>query len=158
MISDFDKKCIAKAIEIANKNIDIGGGPFGAVIAENNQIISESGNKVRIINDPTAHAEIEAIRNACSIKKSFSLENCTLYASCEPCPMCLGAIYWAKITRVIFASNRTNAAEAGFDDNFIYEDISKPITHRSIETIQVEIKEAQDVFKKWIDLNNKLPY
>lgn len=158
MISEFDIKCLEKAIEIANCNIDFGGGPFGAVISENNLIISESGNKVRIINDPTAHAEIEAIRIACKTKGSFTLENCTIYSSCEPCPMCLGAIYWAKISRIVFASTRVDAAKAGFDDNTIYEEIQLPVGDRKIETIHLQNAKADSVFKKWIEIDKKLEY
>jgi len=149
---------LERAISIALNNIQKGGGPFGAIIVENNQIISESGNQVRIINDPTAHAEIQAIRKACSIKKSFSLENCTIYTSCEPCPMCLGAIYWAKISRIIFASSRQDAATAGFDDNKIYIELSKDIKMREIPTNQINTLNALNVFKNWVDYNNKLEY
>lgn len=158
MISEFDIKCLEKAIEIANCNIDIDGGPFGAVISENDTIISESGNKVRIINDPTAHAEIEAIRIACKTKDSFTLENCTIYSSCEPCPMCLGAIYWAKISRIVFASTRFDAAKAGFDDNAIYQEILLPLGERNIETIHLQNSKADSVFKKWIEIDKKLEY
>lgn len=153
-----DSFFLQKAIEIANQNIELGGGPFGAIIVENNAIISESGNKVRLINDPTAHAEIEAIRIACKKKNSYTLENCTIYSSCEPCPMCLGAIYWAKISKIIFASSRHDAAIGGFDDNKIYVELSKKIKERDITTIQIQSEEAQEVFKKWMKIKDKLSY
>lgn len=158
MINEQDNFFLAKAIEIASQNIDKGGGPFGAIITENNEILCDGGNMVRINNDPTAHAEIEVIRKACKIKNSYSLENCTIYCSCEPCPMCLGAIYWAKISRIVFASSRKDAANAGFDDNFIYEEIEVDISNRSKNTIQIDLEIAHDVFKKWNNFNNKLVY
>ena len=158
MNSEFDIQFLQRAIEIAQANIDNGGGPFGAVITLENKIIAESGNMVRINNDPTAHAEIEAIRKATNTLQHFSLENCTLYSSCEPCPMCLGAIYWAKINRIVFSSSRNDAAKAGFDDKFIYDEILLPINKRSISTICIPRQNAEDVLKKWIEYDNKLRY
>ena len=158
MNTEEDLFFLQKTIEIAHKNIDLGGGPFGAVIVENSKIISESGNQVRIINDPTAHAEVQAIRIACKKINSYSLENCTIYCSCEPCPMCLGAIYWAKISRIVFAASRNDAAQGGFDDNKIYLELAKNIQAREIPTTQIQSSQAKNVFTTWIQNNNKLEY
>ncbi|MFW5850629.1 MAG: nucleoside deaminase [Bacteroidota bacterium] len=155
---DKDSYFLEKAIDRAIKNISENGGPFGALIVENGTIISESGNRVRIINDPTAHAEVEAIRKACATKNTYSLENCTIYCSCEPCPMCLSAIYWARISRIVFAASKLDAARAGFDDKYIYDEIAKPIDLRTIETIQIETKKNTDAFKKWAAYIDKLDY
>lgn len=158
MISELDSTFLHRAIEIAHSNIDNGGGPFGAVITYKNNIIAESGNMVRIQNDPTAHAEIEAIRKACATLQNYSLEHCTIYSSCEPCPMCLGAIYWAKINRIVFASSRFDAAAAGFDDKLIYDEILLPIAQRTVTTVSAPLQIADDVFKKWIEFDKKLRY
>src|SRR5450759_1011222 len=119
-----DKLFLLRAINIAAAGIKNGGGPFGAVITKEGKIISEAINNVVLTNDPTAHAEILAIRKAASVLKSHDLNKCTLYTSCEPCPMCLGAIYWAGIKKVVYACDRIDAERAGFSDNFIYEEIS----------------------------------
>jgi guanine deaminase len=158
MNTQDDIRFLKRAIELSEKNIAKGGGPFGAVIVADNTILAESGNNVRIHNDPTAHAEVEAIRMACKKKKSFSLENCTIYASCEPCPMCLSAIYWAKISRIVFAASRSHAAEAGFNDAFLYEEMQQDIASRSIPTIQIQLEDTNKVFKKWADYMHKLMY
>jgi len=153
-----DEDFLLRAIELANENISKGGGPFGAVIVENGKIIAETGNKVRIINDPTAHAEVQAIRIACDLKQSFSLENCTIYSSCEPCPMCLGAIYWAKIPRLIFSANKQDAAKAGFDDKKIYDEINKKYSDRDIETICLDLPEGKNIFTNWLNSPDILKY
>lgn len=140
---------LERAIAIALESVERGGGPFGAVVVENGEIIAEAGNCVRLHNDPTAHAEVEAIRKACAIKNSHSLENCTLYASCEPCPMCLGAIYWARLQRVVFSATRHHAARAGFDDNVIYTELHKDITERFIETVHINLLSAHALFEVW---------
>lgn len=158
MHNSQDEHFLQITIEIAEKNIAIGGGPFGAIIVKNGNIIASSGNKVRIMNDPTAHAEIEAIRLACSKIKSFSLENCTIFSSCEPCPMCLGAIYWAKISRLVYGASKKDAARGGFDDNKIYTEIAKPNEDREIPTFHLALPEAQQVFEKWINTPDKLKY
>ncbi|MFO7868397.1 MAG: nucleoside deaminase [Bacteroidales bacterium] len=158
MTTNKDLVFLKHAIEIAHKNIQKNGGPFGAVITENDAIIAESGNNVRIINDPTAHAEIEAIRKACKNKNTYSLENCTIYSSCEPCPMCLSAIYWARISRVVFSSSKTDASDAGFDDNFIYKEIQKPIEERFIPTYQIKTIESKIVFDLWKNDKNSYMY
>jgi tRNA(Arg) A34 adenosine deaminase TadA len=138
-----------QAISLAKQNIQQGGGPFGAVIVKNNQVISTGANCVTTSNDPTAHAEITAIREACTKLNSFSLEDCTLYSSCEPCPMCLSAIYWAKIKTLYFGATHEDADKAGFRDNFLYKELSLPIHKRSLETHQIQHSEALAPFKEW---------
>ncbi|MCL2327896.1 MAG: nucleoside deaminase [Bacteroidetes bacterium] len=149
MKNKSDTFFLERAIAIALESVERGGGPFGAVVVENGKIIAESGNCVRQHNDPTAHAEVEAIRRACEIKQSHSLENCVLYASCEPCPMCLGAIYWARLQRVVFSATRHHAARIGFDDNFIYTELGKDIIERSIKTVHIDLPSAHALFEVW---------
>ncbi|MDR1761568.1 MAG: nucleoside deaminase [Bacteroidales bacterium] len=149
---------LERAIAIAHESALQGGGPFGAIIVENGEIIAEAGNCVRLHNDPTAHAEIEVIRQACEIKQSHSLEHCVLYASCEPCPMCLGAIYWARLSRLVFSATRHHAARAGFDDNLIYSELSKTIAQRSIQSTHTDLSSAHAVFELWIQKDDKERY
>ncbi|MEX0986510.1 MAG: nucleoside deaminase [Bacteroidales bacterium] len=149
---------IKRAISLADKNIDHGGGPFGAVIVKGGKIIAEASNQVTRNNDPTAHAEIMAIRQAGEKLNNFDLSDCILYASCEPCPMCLGAIYWARIPEVYFASDRNDAESAGFDDSLIYAELSRDIDTRKLKMVRVKEKAADTLFKKWIDKSDKLPY
>ena len=149
---------IREAIRISRQNMENGGGPFGAVIVKDGRIIARSGNAVTLENDPTAHAEINAIREACNYLKDFDLSGCVLYSSCEPCPMCLGAIYWARIDTIYFAADREDAAHAGFDDSFIYREMQKPINDRSIPTHQELRGEAVKTFKEWIDKEDKIQY
>jgi len=157
-MNDNDREFLSKAISLARENIYKGGGPFGALVVKNNLIISSANNKVTQTNDPTAHAEIEAIRAASKELGSFLLEGCTLYSSCEPCPMCLGAIYWAGIKRLVFAAGKNDAAEVGFDDSFIYNELTKSYKQRKIQTHQALKKEAQQVFKEWDKYPLKKPY
>ena len=132
-MTDRDSYFMQRAIDLAEKGIDSNaGGPFGAVIVKNNKIISEGYNKVTSTNDPTAHAEIIAIKEACKKLNSFQLDDCTIYTSCEPCPMCLGAIYWARPKKVFYACNREDAAMIDFDDQFIYDELKKKINERRI--------------------------
>ena len=147
-----------RAIELAIKNVRSGSGPFGAVIVRNGEIIAEGTNRVTTSNDPTAHAEILAIRKACAQAGSFELPGCEIYSSCEPCPMCLGAIYWARPARVFFASTAADASKAGFDDSFIYSEISKPHAQRKIPMIQIMTEEAREVFRAWERQPNKVRY
>lgn len=147
-----------EAIRISMQNMDGGGGPFGAVIVKDGQIIARAGNTVALDNDPTAHAEVNAIRKATEYLGNFDLSGCELYSSCEPCPMCLGAIYWARIDRLIFAATRADAAEAGFDDSFIYEELQKPISQRSIPTHQEMREEALQTFEHWKEKEDKIQY
>lgn len=148
-----------QAIKIARENIQSGnGGPFGAVIVKNGKIIGRGANSVTSHNDPTAHAEVMAIRDACKNLQSFQLDDCELYTSCEPCPMCLGAIYWARPKKIYFAATRAMAAEAGFDDSYIYDQIPLQLHQRDIPTIGIQSSEAKAVFEEWIQSENKVPY
>jgi guanine deaminase len=153
-----DKLFLRKAIENATKGITKGRGPFGAVVAKNGKIISEAENNVVLARDPTAHAEILAIREASSVLKSHDLSDCILYSSCEPCPMCLGAIYWAGIKKVVYACDRIDAQEAGFSDNFIYEEILLKPADRKVSFLQIKDIGGEEVFMKWDELENKIPY
>lgn len=157
-ITEADKKFIKMACELASENIDNGGGPFGAVIVKDGEVVSTGCNRVTAINDPTAHAEISAIREACYKLKNFKLEDCVIYSSCEPCPMCLSAIYWAGISKIYYANNKHDAAAIDFDDNFIYEEIAKPYQLRTIPIIHVEDEHAIDHFKKWSSKEDKIEY
>jgi len=134
------------------------GGPFGCVIVKDNVIIGRGNNKVLLTNDPTAHAEVTAIRDACRYLNSFQLEGCDLYTSCEPCPMCLGAIYWARPSKVFFACTRNDAAEIGFDDDFIYHELEKTFTSRSIPMQQMMREKALMIFEAWKSKPDKIPY
>jgi len=147
-----------KAIDIAVKNIENGGGPFGALIVKDNVVIASSGNSVTADNDPTAHAEVNAIRIAASLLKTFDLSGCVIYSSCEPCPMCLGAIYWARLDKLFFAATRTDAQNAGFSDALIYSEINLPIYERTLHTEHVSIENAEFPFEEWKNLMDKIPY
>ncbi len=150
---------LQQAIDLAAANINSGeGGPYGAVIVKNNQIIAASANKVTSLRDPTAHAEVMVIRQACVQLNDFQLRGCALYTSCEPCPMCLGAIYWARLDKVYFACNRHDAAAAGFDDSFIYGQISLLPEKRTIPMIHLSASTACLPFELWNSKTDKIPY
>jgi len=150
---------MSRAIELAKKGIDSNaGGPFGAVIVKNGEIIAEGYNKVTSTMDPTAHAEVVAIRNACEKLNSFQLDDCIIYTSCEPCPMCLGAIYWARPKEVFYGCTREDATNIDFDDQFIYNEIAKEINGRQISFKNIMRKEANEVFKNWIRKEDKTEY
>jgi tRNA(Arg) A34 adenosine deaminase TadA len=134
------------------------GGPFGAVIVKDGVVIAEGWNEVTSDFDPTAHAEVSAIRRACRALQTFSLQGAVLYSSCEPCPMCLGAVYWARLDRLVFANTRWDAAAIGFDDNWIYDEIPKALDQRSIPTRHLPNADAKAVFDAWLTLPNKTPY
>lgn len=152
-------KFMRKAIRISVANVEKQkGGPFGAIVVKDGRIIARGSNQVTSSNDPTAHAEIVAIRKACKALKTFQLTGCEIYTSCEPCPMCLGAIYWARPDRVFYANTRHEAAEAGFDDAFIYEEINVPPTERKITMIHTPDPDAMQVFRDWIIKPDKTPY
>jgi tRNA(Arg) A34 adenosine deaminase TadA len=153
-----DKKFLRKAIEIAESGIKNGGGPFGAVISLNGEIIAESNNRVVLNTDPTAHAEVLAIRQAAGILGTHNLNGCVLYSSCEPCPMCLGAIYWSGIERVVYASDRLDAAAAGFNDELIYNEISVDPSERRISFQHMDDPEAKELFRKWEKFDGKVTY
>lgn len=148
-----------EAIDLSVKNVQENkGGPFGAVVVKDGKIIARGYNQVTANNDPTAHAEITAIREACKVLGSFQLTNCEIYTSCEPCPMCLGAIYWARPSRVYYANTKEDAAAIQFDDDFIYKEIAKPIQFREMEFKQVMRKEALEAFVLWKEKTDKIEY
>jgi len=150
---------MARAIELSIDNVRSGrGGPFGAVVVRGGKIIAEGVNCVTAVNDPTAHAEVVAIREACKKLGVFELKDCEMYTSCEPCPMCLGAIYWARPARVYFGSTAADASNAGFDDSFIYNEIPRPHARRKIPMIQMMRDEALEAFRAWQRQPNKVPY
>jgi tRNA(Arg) A34 adenosine deaminase TadA len=150
---------MARAIQLSIDGVRSGrGGPFGAVIVRDGQIVAEGVNQVTSTNDPTAHAEVLAIRQACTKLRSFELKDCELYSSCEPCPMCLGAIYWARLLRVYFANTAEDAAKIGFDDSFIYAELKLPHSQRRIPTIQMMREEALSGFKEWVVKPDKILY
>lgn len=153
-----DKIFLRRAIELAASGIKQGGGPFGAVISQNGKIIAESNNKVVLNTDPTAHAEVLAIREAARALGTHELKGCVLYSSCEPCPMCLGAIYWSGMERVVFASGRHDAAAAGFNDEMIYDEIALDPSERHIPFLQMEESEAKELFRKWEEFDGKVKY
>lgn len=157
-MSEKDLLFIRRAIELSLENVRRGGGPFGAVVTRDGKIISESCNKVTLLNDPTAHAEIGAIREAAGKLSTFDLSGCSIYVSCEPCPMCLGAIYWARIDKVFFANTRFDAEYIGFDDSFIYEEITLPMKERKIEFKQLLREEALEAFRAWEENEDKVKY
>jgi tRNA(Arg) A34 adenosine deaminase TadA len=138
--------------------MDAGGGPFGAVIVKDNNILSESTNRVVLNNDPTAHAEILAIRSASSSLQTFDLDGCTLYTSCEPCPMCLGAIYWSGIKKVVYACDRTDAEDAGFSDKLIYDEIALDPSVRLVKFIRMKGSGGEEIFRKWNEMEDKIAY
>lgn len=148
-----------EAIRLSIQNIREGvGGPFACVIVKDGKIVARGTNSVTSTNDPTAHAEIVAIRNACKELKTFQLTGCEIYTSCEPCPMCLGAIYWARPDKIYFANGRADAAKIGFDDEFLYEELPKKISHRKIPTAQLMREEALAAFHEWEQKNDKIKY
>jgi guanine deaminase len=153
-----DKLFLHRAIETATIGISNGGGPFGSVIVKDGRLISEAYNRVILNNDPTAHAEVLAIRQASSVLKSHDLHECILYASCEPCPMCLGAIYWAGIKKVVYSSDRLDAESAGFSDKMIYNEIILDPSVRKISFIRLDDPQAKEVFRKWDQQENKVTY
>ena len=148
-----------EAIRLSVENVTQGkGGPFGAVVVKDGKIIARGANSVTTLNDPTAHAEVVAIREACKVLGSFQLIGCEIYTSCEPCPMCLGAVYWARPDKLYYANTKQDAAAIDFDDNFIYEEIAKPINERKLFTQQLMRNEALEAFKKWGESNIKIEY
>jgi guanine deaminase len=155
----MDNPFMARAIQLAIENVRSGrGGPFGAVIAKDGNLIAEGANQVTSTNDPTAHAEILAIRSACAKLGIFDLHGCEIFTSCEPCPMCLGAIYWARLSRIYFASAAADASRIGFDDSLIYREIAQPHTHRTIPMVQMMREESLAAFRAWEEKPNKIVY
>ena len=155
----MEKKFMQRAIELARYGMDNNeGGPFGCVVVKNGEIVAEGNNRVTTSNDPTAHAEVVAIRNACEKLDTFQLTGCEVYTSCEPCPMCLGAIYWARPSKVYYAATKDDAADAGFDDSFIYEELELPADQKNIPLIPLERDAAVEVFEKWKLKEDKVEY
>lgn len=151
----FMRRAIALSAERMRANL---GGPFGALIVKDGKVIAEGWNLVTSENDPTAHAEVSAIRKACAALGTFSLAGCEIFTSCEPCPMCLGAIYWARLDRITFANSRQDAAAIGFDDEFLYREVAKPVGERTIPTIKLTMPEAEAVFAEWQAKPDKIEY
>ena len=147
-----------RAIELSIKSVNNGGGPFGSVIVKGDEIIAEGSNKVTSNNDPTAHGEIVAIREACKKLNDFSLNGCELYSTCEPCPMCLSAIYWARIDKIYYANTREDARKIDFDDSLIYTELQKNIDKRKIPMIQILRNEALKAFELWDKKKDKVKY
>ena len=157
-ISAEDAKFMEMAIRLSEDNIDTGGGPFGAVIVRDGEVIATGTNRVVPNNDPTAHAEVMAIRSACEKLGTFQLTGCTVYSSCEPCPMCLGAIYWAHIDRLYYGCNKLDAADAGFDDSFIYKELELDANQRRLKTEKLLPDEAKATFEAWKNKEDKVEY
>ena len=150
---------MSEAIALSNKGVNNNsGGPFGCIVVKEDRIVGKGFNKVTSTNDPTAHAEIVAIRDACRNLGTFQLEGCEIYTSCEPCPMCLGAIYWARPAVIYYANTRNDAAEIGFDDSMIYEEINKHMHQRKIPVINVGREDAQKIFVEWLQKKDKVNY
>ena len=158
-MTEHNDQYMKRAIELARDSVAVNaGGPFGAVVVKNGRIIGEGSNQVTSSNDPTAHAEIIAIREACKTIGSFQLDGCEIYTSCEPCPMCLGAIYWARPAKIFFACTREDAAIIGFDDDFIYQELEKANEQRELVLVSMMRDEALEVFKSWAAKPDKIEY
>lgn len=157
-ITDKDLYYMKMAADIAEENIDNGGGPFGAVIVKDGEIISTGVNTVTKTNDPTAHAEVNAIRNACRDLSTFSLKGCVVYSSCEPCPMCLSALYWAGVQRIYYGNTQADADAINFSDQFIYQELEKPKINRAIPLIHVDNNYTIKAFQKWASKEDKIEY
>lgn len=158
-MNEIDHKFIQIAIDLAMENVKNQlGGPFGAVVVKDGEVIGKGANTVTSTNDPTAHAEVVAIRNACAQLEAFKLEGCTLYTSCEPCPMCLSAIYWARIDRLVYACTKEDAARTGFDDAWIYDQISLSLPAQNIKNVQIGREKGLTVFKAWEEEEKKISY
>ena len=157
--TEQDNQWLEQAIELSRQGMKSGeGGPFGCIIVRQGQIVGRGSNKVTSSNDPTAHAEVVAIRDACKNLGSYQLADCDIFTSCEPCPMCLGAIYWARPSRIYFACTHIDAAEAGFDDSFIYKEINITPSERKIPSYEIMREEGKKVFSNWISKSDKITY
>lgn len=153
------KVFMQEAVRLSIDNVESGkGGPFGAVVVKNGKIIARGTNQVTALHDPTAHAEVVAIRKACESLQSFQLEGCEIYCSCEPCPMCLGAIYWARPSKVFYGNTKEDAARIGFDDQFIYDELKRPLPERKLLTVQLMPEQALEAFRKWVQNPDKIVY
>lgn len=156
--TDDDRRFMQMAIDLSIENIDSGGGPFGAVIVRDGRVVAKGANRVVPNNDPTAHAEVMAIRNACRELATFDLAGCTVYSACEPCPMCLSALYWAGIERICYANTKRDAAAIDFDDSFIYDQLRLDYDRRSIHCEHFMRHEAMEAFRKWEEKVDKIEY
>ena len=153
------KEFMKAAVKLSRDHMEANdGGPFGAVVVKDGQIVAEGFNKVTSTNDPTAHAEVVAIRNACAHLNNFNLKGCELYTSCEPCPMCLSAAYWSGVDVIYFSNTRKDAAEIGFSDDFLYEQVALPLEERSLPIRRIELQEANKVFQDWMVKEDKVLY
>lgn len=153
-----NEELMRRACRLSEDSVRNGGGPFGAVIAKDGVIIAEASNSVTIDNDPTAHAEVNAIRKACNRLATFNLEGCEIFCSCEPCPMCFGAIYWARISKIYYSNNRKDAADAGFSDDFIYNEISESPAQREKPMVELLPDEGKEAFRMWGKKKDKEEY
>lgn len=153
-----EKRFMLQAIKASLTNVDKGGGPFGAVIVKDGEVVAVGTNRVTCNNDPTAHAEVSAIRKACKKLKTFDLSGCEIYTSCEPCPMCLGAIYWARIDKIYYGNTKEDAANIGFDDSFIYQELSLRKEDRKVKMLQYLPEEAIKTFFRWSEKDDKVEY
>ena len=158
-MTERDQYFMRKAIELAKQGMEANaGGPFGAIVVKDDMIVGMGYNRVTSTNDPTAHAEVSAIRDACKNLNTHQLDDCVIYTSCEPCPMCLGAIYWARPRKVYFACTREDAAKIGFDDQYIYDEMGKDLADRKIEIEGIDREEALKVFEAWVEKEDRREY
>ena len=157
-ITDDDRRFMKMACDLACENVERGGGPFGAVIVKDGEVIAAAGNSVTLDNDPTAHAEVNAIRHACRLTNNFKLDGCVVYSSCEPCPMCLSALYWAGVSRIYYGNTAADADRINFGDDFIYKEIEKPHLERTIPCIHMEGTTAIESFNMWASKEDKIEY
>ena len=157
-ITEKDKEYMREAIRLADESVKNGGGPFGAVIVRNGEIVAGSANSVTIDNDPTAHAEVNTIRQACKKLGTFDLSDCVIYTSCEPCPMCLGAIYWARIKKIYYGNTKKDAADINFADDFIYKELEQRKEERFVPLISLLRNEALKTFRAWEAKQDKVEY
>lgn len=157
-ITEEDIRFMNMAASLAEKNIDEGGGPFGAVIVRDGVVVATGVNRVTIDNDPTAHAEVNAIRSACSKEQTFNLAGCVVYTSCEPCPMCLSALYWAGVSRIYYGNTQDDANAINFSDRFIYQELGKPQSERTIPCIKMDSTRTIKTFEKWVQKEDKIEY
>lgn len=157
-VTEEDRKFIDMASRLAEENVRRGGGPFGAVIVRDGKVVATGVNTVTLTNDPTAHAEVNAIRNACQEGQTFSLSGCVVYSSCEPCPMCLSALYWAGVERIYYGNTQDDADAINFSDRFIYRELEKPKAERAIPCIRVDHTRAGEAFRMWTEKEDKIEY
>lgn len=156
--ADYRQEFMDMAAEISAENVDRGGGPFGAVVVRDGEVVSTGANSVTLINDPTAHAEVLAVREACRKLSTFRLTGCVVYSSCEPCPMCLSALYWAGVDKIYFGNTKEDAAAIDFSDKFIYDELEKPRRERRLAAVHVDSTQTIKAFEKWAAKTDKIEY